>query len=82
MKKILLSVFSLFSMLTISAQQEIVWEKSVGGEIAGAVIGSAFRSLISIGTGTGVLVGGLIGAVYLGSKGSDAGGAIVEEIYK
>lgn len=34
MKKALLSVFSLFSMLTLSAQQNIVWEKSIGGEKA------------------------------------------------
>lgn len=34
MRKILLSVFSLFPMLTISAQQDIMWEKTIGGENA------------------------------------------------
>ena len=32
MRKTLLSVFSLFSMLTISAQQDVLWEKTFGGE--------------------------------------------------
>ncbi|MGV0923760.1 T9SS type A sorting domain-containing protein [Empedobacter tilapiae] len=34
MRKTLLSVFSLFSMLTISAQQDVLWEKTFGGEQA------------------------------------------------
>ncbi len=34
MRKILLSVFSLFFMHTISAQQDIMWEKTIGGENA------------------------------------------------
>ena len=34
MRKTLLSVFCLFSMYTISAQQDIMWEKSIGGEQA------------------------------------------------
>lgn len=34
MRKTLLSVFSLFPMLTISAQQDVLWEKSIGGEQA------------------------------------------------
>lgn len=34
MRKKLISVFSLFTMLTISAQQDILWEKTIGGENA------------------------------------------------
>ncbi|TGN21944.1 T9SS type A sorting domain-containing protein [Empedobacter tilapiae] len=34
MKKTLLSIFSLFPMLIISAQQDVLWEKSIGGENA------------------------------------------------
>ena len=34
MKKTLLSVFCLFSMHTILAQQDVLWEKSIGGEQA------------------------------------------------
>ncbi|MFV0181957.1 T9SS type A sorting domain-containing protein [Empedobacter falsenii] len=32
MKKTLLSIFSLFSMYILSAQQDVLWEKSIGGE--------------------------------------------------
>lgn len=34
MKKTLLSVFSLFSMYILSAQRDLLWEKSIGGEQA------------------------------------------------
>ena len=34
MRKTLLSVFSLFSMYILSAQQNVLWEKSIGGEQA------------------------------------------------
>lgn len=34
MRKTLLSFFSLFSMLTLSAQQDVLWEKTIGGEQA------------------------------------------------
>ena len=34
MRKILLSLFSLFSMYDAFAQQEVLWEKSIGGEFA------------------------------------------------
>ena len=32
MRKTLLSVFSLFYALTIYAQQDVLWEKSIGGK--------------------------------------------------
>lgn len=32
MKKTLLSIFSLFSIYILSAQQDVLWEKSIGGE--------------------------------------------------
>lgn len=34
MRKTLLSVFCIFTMYTISAQQDVIWEKSIGGEQA------------------------------------------------
>lgn len=34
MSKNLLSIFCLFSMYGLSAQQDVMWEKSIGGEQA------------------------------------------------